>query len=201
MKKFAWIAAVALCGIALAAQPQQGRRPPQQGGQGGQNGQGDHRGPTSRPSPDQLFDMADRIDVSLDEMSAEAAVRAQRALEVHGAAALQRAERRDADGFGPDVRVKLVLLGEDHRQADAVDGDAVPRRELGRERGRDPQPEAAAGRLALDDFPDAFNETREHIPLSGRRDRARRSGARGAPPTKTRDPAAAGRRRRRGRAA
>ena len=59
MKKFAWIAAVALCGIALAAQPQQGRRPPQQGGQGGQNGQGDHRGPTSRPSPDQLFDMAD----------------------------------------------------------------------------------------------------------------------------------------------
>ena len=52
------VALVAGGGIALAAQPQQGRRPPQRG-QGGQNGQGDHRGPTSRPSPDQLFDQAD----------------------------------------------------------------------------------------------------------------------------------------------
>lgn len=62
MRRMVLISAlVAGSGIALAAQPQRGQRPPQQNGQGGQHGQqGDHRGgPTSRPSPDQLFDMAD----------------------------------------------------------------------------------------------------------------------------------------------
>ena len=133
----------------------------------------------------QLLDVADRVDVPLDEVAAEAAVGAQRPLEVHDAAALQRAERRHADGFRADVGVNLVVLGEDHRQADAVDREAVARRELRRERRRDPQPEAAAGRLALDHLADGFNETREHIPRSGRRDRAARFDARGAPPTKT----------------
>ena len=67
----------------------------------------------------------DRVDVPLHEVAAEAAVGAQRPLEVDERAACQGAERRDAQRLGPDVGVNLAASASDHRQADAVDRQAV----------------------------------------------------------------------------
>ena len=78
----------------------------------------------------EVLDVADRVDVALDEMSAEPAVGAQRPLEIHRGAARQRSERRHAQRLGPDVGVNLAVLRQDDRQADAVDREAVARRQL-----------------------------------------------------------------------
>src|SRR4051812_32705491 len=79
IRRTAWVMALAAGGgMGLGAQPSgnggHGPRqggPPSQSGQGGGGGEGgggggggggqrgDHRGPSSRPSPDQLFDQAD----------------------------------------------------------------------------------------------------------------------------------------------
>ena len=66
-------------------------------------------------------------------MAAEPRVGAQRPLEIDEGAAAERAERRDARGLRRHVHVHAVGVGRDHRQADAVDGEAVAVRELGRE--------------------------------------------------------------------
>ena len=54
------------------------------------------------------------------------------------------AERRHAQRLRPDVGVNLPVLGDDDRQADAVDGHAVARRQLRGERRVDAQADAAA---------------------------------------------------------
>ena len=149
----------------------------------------------------ELLDVADRIDVPLDEVSAEPAVSPQRALQIHRASARQRPERRHADGLGSDVRVNLVLFGEDDGEAHAVDRQAVPGCELWREPRSNPQAEPAAGRLPLDQLADALNQTREHSPLSRHQDRAARFADRADPPTKKTVPEGVRRRRRRARAA
>ena len=68
--------------------------------------------------------------------SIEQAVDAERPLEIDEATARQHAERRGANGFGADIRVDLCVLGKDHREAHAVDGEAVPLDDLARERRR-----------------------------------------------------------------
>src|SRR3990167_5102133 len=75
----------------------------------------------------QLLDVADRVDVPLDEVAAHPAVRAQRAFEVHEAASGDRAERRHAQRLRPDVGVNLPLVREDDREAHAIHRDAVAR--------------------------------------------------------------------------
>ena len=84
-----------------------------------------HREPVKIGVGTQLFDVADGIDVTLDEVTAQSAVCAQRPFEIQPASRLERAERRDANGFGPDVGLKLVRVGENDRQAHAVDRHAV----------------------------------------------------------------------------
>ena len=65
----------------------------------------------------------------------------------------------------------LVFFREDHGQAHAVDGQAVSRRELPRERRSDAQSKTAARLLALEKLADVFNEAREHTLQSQHRDR------------------------------
>src|SRR5207247_7900561 len=62
----------------------------------------------------QLLDVPDGIHVSLDEVTAEPAVGAQRPLQVHVAAARQAPERGDANGLRSDVRVKLLTSRKAH---------------------------------------------------------------------------------------
>ena len=93
-----------------------------------------------------LFDDANAVDVSKHEMAVESAVAAQRALEIHFLAALQRAERGDARGLGADVREHVLAVDQDRRQADAVDREAVADLHLGRERRVNPHAKPAADR-------------------------------------------------------
>ena len=62
------------------------------------------------------------------------------------------------------------------RQADAVDGEAVARRQLARERASSSRSRKPAGaRLDLRDLADRFNQPCEHHPRSARRRRAQRA--------------------------
>src|SRR5439155_6007698 len=56
------------------------------------------------------FDLTDRVHVPLNEMAAKAAVHAQRALQVHSAAARQPTEGRHAGGLGTHIRMDLEML-------------------------------------------------------------------------------------------
>ena len=76
-----------------------------------------------------------RVDVALDEVTAERGVGPHRSLEIHRLIRPQRAERRHARRLGADVRVQLAALDAGHRQTDAVDGHALAERQLRRERG------------------------------------------------------------------
>src|SRR5258708_3376411 len=109
------------------------------------------------------FDPADRVDVSLHEMAAEAAVGAKRPLEVDEAADVDQTERRHPGRLGSDVGANLVSLDPSHGKTDAVYRHAVARLELACERRRDTNPTSSGGRRPLDEVPDAFNEAREHI--------------------------------------
>jgi hypothetical protein len=106
--------------------------------------------------------MPDRIDVPLHEVAAETAVNAKRTFEVDQLAVCDSTERGDPRRFRPDIGVHFAVLGDEDRQAHAVDGQAVARRELWRQRGGNPQPEPTARRPPLDELAHRFNEAREH---------------------------------------
>ena len=73
----------------------------------------------------QILDVANRVDVPLDEVASKPPVGPQRTFEVEATATRQRAECRDANGFGPDIRVNLARLRKNDGQAHAIDRDAV----------------------------------------------------------------------------
>ena len=149
----------------------------------------------------QLLDVPDGIHVSLDEVTAEPAVGAQRPLQVHVAAARQAPERGDANGFRSDVRVKLLTFRKDHGQTHAVHRDAVSGRELRRQRRRNAQPAPAARGFALDELAHRFNEACEHIPRSEYRAQVVRRADRTSRPCRKPSPAENSRRHVRLRAA
>src|SRR5262249_40377539 len=141
------------------------------------------------------LDVADRIDVALDEMSAHAAIRANRPLQIHQLTDHRRPKRRHAGGFRSNFRMYAAVDRLDHRQAHAVDRETVAGIEIRRERRPDPQPRPAGDSLALDDAAKPFNESGEHIPRSWCPDRAPRRAVRAAPSTKTAGRSASRRRR------
>ena len=109
------------------------------------------------------LDLADAVDVALDDLAAEAPVGPQRELEVHPVAFAERAERAAAQGLGHDVGGEPVPLHLASGQADAVDGYRVPVGQLGRERRGDEEAHPPPV-VALDGryFADRLHEAREH---------------------------------------
>jgi rhodanese-related sulfurtransferase len=105
---------------------------------------------------------ADAVDVTLHEMTAQAAVRAQWPLQIHHRPARHSAKRRDANGFRADLRLHFVRRRRHDGEADAVHREAVAERRRGHQRARDAQAVASAGRGSLANLADGFNEAREH---------------------------------------
>jgi len=101
-----------------------------------------------RVDPDRLrnaADVADAVDVALDDVAAERLPRAERRLDVDAVVRCERAQRRPAQRLADDVERKPVAVVLDDGQADAVDRDrtrprrrssAEPRREGARRRRR-----------------------------------------------------------------
>src|SRR3954471_20368845 len=74
--------------------------------------------------------LPDTIHVALDEVPAEAAVGPHGALEIERLPGLERAQRRDARRFGPDLRVQVCGAETCPRQAHPVNGHAVSEPQL-----------------------------------------------------------------------
>ena len=71
------------------------------------------------------LDQSPSVDVPLDEVPAEATVRAHRAFEIDDMVRLQRAKRRDSRGLGTDIRVHRLPIDAADGKAHAVHGNAV----------------------------------------------------------------------------
>src|SRR3954468_2764129 len=83
------------------------------------------------------FDRAGPVDMTLDEVAAEAVADAQRQLEVHSVARLQPAERSDVERLLHHVGLEAVAVDRDRGQADAVHRNRIALRELTGEWGPD----------------------------------------------------------------
>src|SRR5205085_10247785 len=102
------------------------------------------------------------IDVSLDEMTTEAAVRTHRALEIDERADVKPADGRHPQRFRADVGNDLGGTGLECGQADAIDRDAVAKPQFRRDRRRDSEADTAVCRLTRHDAAHRFNQACEH---------------------------------------
>src|SRR6185436_13789390 len=91
-----------------------------------------------------LDDLADAVDVALDEVAAEAIGQSHRTFEVHGIARLQVAEARALPGLVADVGLPPAVAPLDDGQAAAVDGDRRPHLDVVQD-GRTGEPQAVGG--------------------------------------------------------
>ena len=119
-----------------------------------------------------LEQRADAVDVPADEVPAQPVADGQRPLQVHRAAGLQLAEVGAGERFRPGLEGERVALALDHRQAAAVDRDAVGHRGLGGDlRLADDQPAARRLLAQFHDRAQRFDNSRKHAVSSngGRR--------------------------------
>src|SRR5699024_10273741 len=89
-------------------------------------------------------DLADPVDVALDDVAVEPAVGPHAALEVHGVAGGEATEGGRGEGGGDDVGAPVLAVDRGDGQAAAADGDRVAERDALQDvRGADPQPRCA----------------------------------------------------------
>src|SRR5262245_24437833 len=132
----------------------------------------------------EVLDVADAVDVPLNEMPSKPSVSTKRPFEVYTRAHHEPSERGDAQCLGADIRPESVALDRYRRETYAVDCDAISKRERRRQRRFNRQPRTAARRLTVDDFTDSFNEAREHNLPSSHLVPATRRAARSTPTSK-----------------
>ena len=105
------------------------------------------------------------IDVSLDEMPAKAITGAKGSLEVDEGTGSKRSKRGNIESLGQDVERKGLSFLLCHREAAAVDRDAIAKRDLGGKRDLESEASLISAFFEADRPPGRFYKAGEHSGL------------------------------------